>query len=182
MKVLVCFEGKSGVGKTTLANFIEDNYGIEQVITHTTREPRGNERGYIFSDKNLYHIHKNEGRIFEEIFFNNNTYWTLKDDYEFEGIRTIAVEPNGIKQIKANVKADKIIVIRLELSALERFIRMYRRSRNTGTSISKSIKKSVERLSHDRKAFKKSQANFILPSNMPVEELYECIKPLFNVE
>ena len=42
---LVVVSGPSGVGKTTVCNHLLQRPEFERVITATTREPRGRERG-----------------------------------------------------------------------------------------------------------------------------------------
>ncbi|MBC8743471.1 guanylate kinase [Lactobacillus sp. Marseille-P7033] len=36
--------GAAGSGKTTVANYLQENYGMQRVITHTTRLPRADEK------------------------------------------------------------------------------------------------------------------------------------------
>lgn len=45
--------GATGVGKTTIARYLQDNYRMPRVITHTTRAPRDREVNgisYYFED------------------------------------------------------------------------------------------------------------------------------------
>lgn len=44
---LIVITGASGSGKTTVSNYLRDNYGVLRVITHTTRTPRQGERNNI---------------------------------------------------------------------------------------------------------------------------------------
>lgn len=50
-KLLFCIVGKSGSGKSTIANKLVDEYDMTQVESYTTRPPRKNElKGHIFID------------------------------------------------------------------------------------------------------------------------------------
>ena len=44
MNRLIVITGASGTGKTTISRYLRDTYGIQRVITHTTRPPRPGER------------------------------------------------------------------------------------------------------------------------------------------
>ncbi|WP_125767267.1 guanylate kinase [Lapidilactobacillus wuchangensis] len=44
---LIIITGASGSGKTTVSNYLHDNYGVLRVITHTTRLPRQGEQDKI---------------------------------------------------------------------------------------------------------------------------------------
>ena len=44
---LIVITGASGSGKTTVSNYLHDNYGVLRVITHTTRPPRQGEQNKI---------------------------------------------------------------------------------------------------------------------------------------
>ena len=46
---IALFVGRSGVGKTTIANYLCEQYGMTQIESYTTRAPRfANEPGHIF--------------------------------------------------------------------------------------------------------------------------------------
>lgn len=44
---LIVLTGPAGSGKTTIAQYLKNKYNIPQVITHTTRQPRDNEKNNI---------------------------------------------------------------------------------------------------------------------------------------
>lgn len=52
-KYIALFIGPSGAGKTTIANYLHDHYGLTQIESYTTRPPRyEGETGHVFiSDK-----------------------------------------------------------------------------------------------------------------------------------
>ncbi|WP_318530553.1 AAA family ATPase [Apilactobacillus micheneri] len=41
---LIVITGATGSGKTTVRNYLVDQYHVGKVITHTTRSPRKNEK------------------------------------------------------------------------------------------------------------------------------------------
>ena len=43
-KYVFIVTGAAGSGKTTVANYLQDHYGMHRVITHTTRLPRPGEQ------------------------------------------------------------------------------------------------------------------------------------------
>ncbi|MDP3013585.1 MAG: hypothetical protein Q8M92_05035, partial [Candidatus Subteraquimicrobiales bacterium] len=58
---IMCLIGESGSGKTTIANFIEQHFGIKTIQSHTDRWPRfPEEKGHVFHTKEGYDAFKEE--------------------------------------------------------------------------------------------------------------------------
>ncbi len=64
--MIVILSGVSGVGKTTIAQLLEDNHNFAKAISYTTRKKRENEenhKDYIFIERSEF-----EEKIFQEFF------------------------------------------------------------------------------------------------------------------
>lgn len=96
--------GASGVGKTTLGNFLKEQ-GIPELVSHTTREKRSGE----IDGETYYFVSKEEFDQIEKIEFSNyngNFYCLSKKEVEeklqkHDKVFVIA-DINGVKQIKAH--------------------------------------------------------------------------------
>lgn len=77
--------GAAGSGKTTVAKYLHDHYKMERVITHTTREPRANERDGID-----YHFETTESmkklHLLESVEYDHHLYGSSQESLE-EGWR-----------------------------------------------------------------------------------------------
>lgn len=77
--MIVILTGVSGVGKTTIANLLEQHHGFHRSISHTTRKIReGEEDGkdYIFTDKHDFRQKIKEDFFLEHVEQFNNFYGT----------------------------------------------------------------------------------------------------------
>ncbi|MDO4902751.1 MAG: AAA family ATPase [Limosilactobacillus sp.] len=73
--------GPAGAGKTTVANYLRDQYGMHQVITHTTRAPRQNE-----VDGVSYHFETSESiqklHLLESVTYDGSRYGSSLEGLE----------------------------------------------------------------------------------------------------
>lgn len=73
--------GAAGSGKTTVANYLQDQYHMQRVITHTTRPPRPGERDgidYHFeSEQSMRQLH-----LLEEVEYDHHHYGSSMESLE----------------------------------------------------------------------------------------------------
>lgn len=78
MKKIILIAGSSGAGKTTISNYLQKEYNIPRVITHTTRPMREGERNrvdyYFESDDSFAKLH-----FFEHVKYGNYQYGSSKE-------------------------------------------------------------------------------------------------------
>lgn len=79
---ILCIVGKSGVGKSTIADYIEKRWNIPSIQSYTTRKPRyEGEKGHIFVSELEYKATKPE-EMLAYTNFGGEHYWALHKDVE----------------------------------------------------------------------------------------------------
>lgn len=184
MRYLVAIVGESGCGKSTvidqiiklkLANF----YRLD---SYTTRPMRTrDEQGHIFVDGSNYSIKpeiveiSKDGKVGKQdivirkddnsipyiayTYFNGYHYWAQLDQVHKEGYTLYTVDPAGLEDLKRRTKDTdiKLISIYLSLSEDERLKRM--------TSRGDTFSDALERINHDRQAFRLVKADATININ-----------------
>lgn len=139
--ILLC--GKSGTGKSTIAEELEKKYGLRQVQSYTTRQPRyPNEKGHIFINREFFNALKED--MVAYTFFNNRHYGVTT--MQIDKCSTYVVDPSGIEYFKEKYKGNKTpIVIWIDCPLHTRFFRMLKRG--------DSLFKIISRIINDYKMF-----------------------------
>lgn len=151
--VFVLLIGASGVGKTTIADYMERNLGLKQIKSYTTRPPRyEGEVGHIFISKD--DVEKYPNKVAENDYAGNYYFATQEQVDECD---VYVINPGAVEQFKKNYRGNKTIkVVLLE---------------DTPTNICKhmlmrgdSIGSIFERLNYDRHEFKNARnlADYII--------------------
>jgi len=144
--IILC--GKSGSGKSTVAKYLTEKYGLKEIKSYTTREKRyEDEDTHIFVDKNEYEKQKAAGNIIAETYFAGNYYFTTKSQIEENDL--VVWDKTGIEEYKElqktqNVRDCEIFYIDTPKEEL------IRRMQKRGDS-SEMIKQRIE---HDEIAFR----------------------------
>ena len=161
MIYLLC--GKSGAGKSTVAQCLHDLFGVYRINTYTTRQKRDGERedfDYHFVSDDVFKNLEKHHEFIESRSYNASfgcvSYGSLKKDYYPSNVypkRVIILNPDGILSLKdAGVFDekgifDKIRVIYLDISEDELKERLSKRG--------DSLCEINRRLEADRNDFEK---------------------------
>ena len=146
MSKFIVISGPSGVGKTTIANYLQTIYNLKPSISITTRDLRKDEKGYISVSRESFEelIRGNKFLEWQEVY-DGIYYGTLNsviDEFIREGYNILFVlDVIGAVKIKDKYKDDSLLIFIQppSLSVLEDRLR----DRNTETE--ETIKKRLDR-------------------------------------
>lgn len=154
---LVC--GKSGSGKTTIVEKLEQNYGYAVLKSHTTRKPRyPNDTDHIYSDISDYMVAKENDDIIASTVFDHNYYWATIE--QLNNCDLYVIDKAGIESLYKKYNGNRqLIVIYIDVDNDECITRMKKRG-DKDTVV-------WERVKHDEEAFKDIEklSDFIIDGN-----------------
>lgn len=145
--IIFLIVGKSGAGKNSICDRVENRLGAKQLESYTTRRPRfTHEKGHRFVWRyELWKAEHPDEQIVAETHFAGSDYWATAT--QIDEANTYIVDMAGVRRLRATYRGKKEIrVIYIKVSALERYVRMRRRG--------DSRRDAVKRLLHDHKAFR----------------------------
>lgn len=103
MDTNIVLVGKSASGKSTLANFLTENFRYDKVIACTTRPKRDSEidgKDYYFLTREEFDKKEENGEFVETAEYRGWKYGTLKSELEKDGDKVFVVNPNGLVALK----------------------------------------------------------------------------------
>ena len=152
MSKLVVITGPSGVGKTTLANFLLEELCLKRVITCTTREIRKGEIDGIdynfFSEDSFKNLIKQQ-KFAEHASVYGSCYGVLKKDISnsLESSNSLIIlDVQGAKSIKKIFK-NSVVVFLLPPSEESIFQRIEKRNQDSKESLNKRIQSMKNEIS-----------------------------------
>lgn len=143
--LVIC--GESGCGKTTIAKYLCNLYGLRKCISHTSREMREGEKNgvdYFFTDNSTMLEMFHTGNLMEIVLYGDSYYGLSKKEFEEKDIAIL--EPCGIRCLYESSLKNKVIPIYLKASESTRVKRM--------TDRNDPIDKIKSRIANDIEAFK----------------------------
>lgn len=166
--VLLVLLGESGTGKTTIANKLQEKYGLKPLLSYTTRPRRyEKENSHTFVSLGEYILLNN--RVAENEY-NGYYYCATKEQVEDSDVYVCDCE--GIKMLRETYKGDKkIIVIRLTCPREERIKRMEADKRTAQSIIIRDI--------YDKKAFE--YADLLADYEMDNDNLEETVDAIYYI-
>lgn len=126
MKRVFVLIGDSGVGKTRIANYLQDNYQMQRVVTHTTRKPRKHERDGIdyYFEKHL------PAGFIEHTNYAGNAYASYQRDldkaWKKSNNAVIVLDTFGASEYSSTF-GKQVVIIRVTASQAETKHRMENR-------------------------------------------------------
>lgn len=139
---IFCLLGKSGCGKTTIANKLFEQYGYTQIASYTTRPPRtDHDTDHVFVSQEEYDALENKVAY---THFGDYDYCATKE--QVDAANLYVVDPFGLEQLKQLYDGHKkIIAIYITIPMEFCLDRMRHRGDDED--------KIWSRLRHDEKAF-----------------------------
>ncbi|MDR0942165.1 MAG: guanylate kinase [Holosporales bacterium] len=152
-KRCLVFSGPSGVGKSTLVNFVLNNFdSVGTTVSCTSRPPRASEKNgveYYFISKEEFDERVKNGEFIEHVELYGNKYGTLKTavsdilkdkdlcilDLDFEGAYNILSN-----NLIPNFKVEGILVLPLSIKSLK--TRLMNRRTETEEEIQRRLDES----------------------------------------
>jgi len=125
---VICLTGRSGSGKTTIADLLYEFYGFNLIRSRTTRKPRheGERREYVFMTEPPG---SDEPGVIGWDQFNGVHYWAKRFDYKKRGISVYAIEPQGAQRLEQEIGHEAaVVIIWLEASYEARLMRLQQES------------------------------------------------------
>lgn len=162
---LVC--GKSGSGKTTILNKLENNYGLIQLQSYTTRSPRyEGESGHIFVSKKDFDL------LYPRVAYSNyNGFEYCATIAQVSESDLLTIDPFGIDFFKkAYTGEKKVKIVYILVSEEERIARMRKRG-----DCREDI---LKRIAYDEQAFNgiENIADIIICNERIEESVLEFLK------
>lgn len=136
-KPLFLFVGKSSSGKTTVADQLEKKYGMKQVYSYCTREPRyDGEIGHIFVSEEEFH---NLGELAAYTYYNGHHYGTTFEQLDKCNIYVIDVD--GVRTLldKCEHYSRSICILYFDSTVYNRINRMQNRGDSNEKIISRLL-------------------------------------------
>jgi guanylate kinase len=176
---MIVITGASATGKTETARVIKTLYGIQKVVTHTTRPMRLGEIAdvdYHYVTKEEFLKLKADNKFVETTEYNGNYYGTSKA--EVAPNKIVIVETSGAK-VFLNLNDPSIVVFRLLASRKLRHSRMLERG-DSLVAIQSRLTNDVT--CFDDSALKNPRIIDIQTASMTIEEVARTIYEKYQKE
>lgn len=125
MSKLILILGKTLSGKTHLQHTLKEQ-GIEPLLSRTSRPRRFvDETGYKFMNFSDYTNDVDDGKTIADRIYTVASgdmwvYWLNEDDFNFEGVRSLIIDPKGFKEIYYSFPEVEMIPLFIEPGFLVR--------------------------------------------------------------
>lgn len=165
--------GASGSGKTTISNYLRDNYQMRPLVSYTTRQPRyEGEDNHIFVSLDEFWDVRDYNELVGWTIYDNNYYCATREQVENSDIYT--VDPYGISYFKEHYKGKKNpIVVYLNVSEEVRLQRMDERGDRKEDAEHRVIMDSVD-------FYKADELADVIIDNVDIEKTASMIYNIFR--
>jgi guanylate kinase len=122
--------GRSGSGKSTIADRLSKFRGYDQIVSYATREPRINDPmdvySHLFVDDEFYNNYNKKNIL---AFYDNGTtkYWVGKENFKKESINLYVVDIKGMMELKEKLPEADILPIYIDVERSQTEARMFKR-------------------------------------------------------
>lgn len=174
--LLICFCGKSGSGKSTIANRLERKYGYVQARSYTTRPIRKDDEDdvntHTFIAREQIADFKDDIVAYNE--YNSNAYFVTRK--MLDGCQIYVVDREGLIQLYKNYHDKDILSIYIDCDSSIASRRMAERG--------DSDEQIMKRLQYDAVAFEgcKELCDFVIPNEVQngVNDIVDWIDELYK--
>lgn len=119
--------GPSASGKTQIVKILIEKYGLNKMVTYTSRAMRPGEVDgvdYFFLSKEEFEKRIKNGFFIEHVIYNGNYYGTALSQVSSD--KVVILEPNGLKHYLSKIRDDvKVVFLRCSKEIVR--IRMQKR-------------------------------------------------------
>ena len=109
-RVIIAIVGESGSGKTEMSRYLQEMFGVESVVSYTTRPMREGETEGV----EHYFVKSSEGFDKEQMLaytvFGGHEYWTMRSQIKFGKAYSYVIDEKGLKYLKSKFK-DRYTVV-----------------------------------------------------------------------
>lgn len=169
MDKILCLIGKSGNGKTTIAEELERLYNLKQIKSYSTRLSRGiNDTSHTFVNQEEFNSIRNN--LVAYTLFDGKEYGATSQQIDNHEI--YVVDWRGYIELIEKYKGSKQIVsIYIDVGLIRSIFRMFSRG--------DTINKIINRLINDYKMFKdvKNKCDYIVKNN----NLSKCTNQIWRI-
>lgn len=174
--LLLCLLGKSGCGKSTIAERLHRKYGYLQAMSYTTRpirtECEGDELTHTFITREQIANYEDDIVAYNE--YNGNAYFVTRK--MLEGCQIYVVDKEGLIQLYKNYHDKDILSIYIDCDSSIASRRMAERG--------DSDEQIMKRLQYDAVAFEgcKELCDFVIPNEVQngVNDIVDWIDELYK--
>lgn len=174
--LLLCLLGKSGCGKSTIAERLHRKYGYLQAMSYTTRpirtECEGDELTHTFITREQIANYEDDIVAYNE--YNGNAYFVTRK--MLEGCQIYVVDKEGLIQLYKNYHDKDILAIYIDCDSSIASRRMAERG--------DSDEQIMKRLQYDAVAFEgcKELCDFVIPNEVQngVNDIVDWIDELYK--
>ena len=174
--LLLCLLGKSGCGKSTIAERLHRKYGYLQAMSYTTRpirtECEGDELTHTFITREQIANYEDDIVVYNE--YNGNAYFVTRK--MLEGCQIYVVDKEGLIQLYKNYHDKDILSIYIDCDSSIASRRMAERG--------DSDEQIMKRLQYDAVAFEgcKELCDFVIPNEVQngVNDIVDWIDELYK--
>lgn len=169
---MIVILGKSGTGKTSVINKINEKYNLEKIITCTNRIKRSyesNDIDYIFYTNDEFEEKIKNKEFFEWSYHKKNLYGTLNKNLNNHMKKSIDVDEMGLTNFEIEFGKENIFSILLVADENIRRKRM----------LKKGIKElNIDKIQHNENMFTydRDRVNICVDTSCKnIEQIYEII-------
>lgn len=141
MKHVLVITGAAGSGKTTVSEYLNKNYSIPRVITHTTRKPRRGETDgidyYFETPQTMNQLH-----LLEQVEYDHHRYGSsyeaLERAWQFCDLATIVLDTQGA-QTYAQKLGEQAVIIFLTVSQKRSLVKRLAKRGDLSTAVKQRV-------------------------------------------
>lgn len=180
MNKVICIIGRTCSGKDTIAKYLQKEYGVEPVVSYTTRKIRPSEKNgrehYFVTPEEFKDILETK-EIIAYTKFNDTEYCATLDSLDTSGIKSYIIDPNGVKFLKDNF-SDRIDIITIFIDTSNKNI--ITRALKRGDRIEDVLKRSKNETAMFENYKNSGAYDYLIDGNLSKEEVQNKVKEIME--